>query len=119
MSVFLKKTIKISLLLLFIFSIANIVFAQQTILTSMSSISLSSSPSSPRAGDSVKLTVISDSIDLNSATIVWYIDSVIKKDATGKDIIIKTKSDGGNTTIRAVVETSDGIIKESTKVIST
>jgi hypothetical protein len=119
MSVFPKKTIQISLILLAFLSIANIVSAQQIVASSMSSIELNYSPSSPRTGDSVQLTVTSSSIDLSSATIVWYVDGVIKKGANGNTITLKTKTDGGNSTVKVVIETPDNIIKEATKVIST
>jgi len=116
MSSFFKKTIQISLIIAFL-AMGNIVIAQET-STSLSSIYINISPVSPRAGDSVVLTLSSDLLNLNSSKIVWYIDGTPKRDAAGKSITIKAKSDGQKTTIRAVVETSDGIIKEASQEIS-
>ena len=116
MSSFFKKTIQISLIIAFL-AMGNIVIAQET-STSLSSIYINISPVSPRAGDSVVLTLSSNLLSLNSSKIVWYIDGTPKRDAAGKSITIKAKSDGQKTTIRAVVETSDGIIKEASQEIS-
>ena len=116
MSSFFKKTIQISLIIAFL-AMGNIVIAQET-STSLSSIYINISPVSPRAGDSVVLTLSSNLLNLNSSKIVWYIDGTPKRDAAGKSITIKAKSDGQKTTIRAVVETSDGIIKEASQEIS-
>ena len=99
-------------------AINNIVFAQESILNSISSINISVSPSNPSAGDSVTLIVSSDLVDLNSAKIVWYIDGVARKDTFSKSISIKTKSGGQKTTVRVLVETSDGVIKEVSTEIS-
>jgi hypothetical protein len=118
MSIFPKKLIQITLILLVFFSISYISKAQESISNSISSIDLNISPSDPRAGESVVLTLSSDSLDLNSSKIVWYVDNVLKKESVGKSITIKTKNNGGKTTIKAVVETSDGIMKEtSTDII--
>ena len=120
MSGFFKKTIQISLILVAFFSIANtVVFAQESVSNSMSSIYLGLSPSNPRAGDSVVITVSSNLLDLNSSKITWYIDGVVRKDTASKSITIKAKSDGQKTIIKVVVETSDGIVKETSTEIST
>ena len=118
MTVFLKKLIPISLILIAFFSIINIVLAQESILNSISSVNLNISPSNPRAGDSVTIALSSDSLDLDSSKITWYIDEIIKKESTGKNITIKTKVDGKKTSVRAVVETLDGIVKEVSGEIS-
>ena len=111
-----KKTIQVSLILLAFFSIANIVMAQTS--SDLSSVSISMSPTSPRAGDSVTLTVSSDQLDLSSAKITWYVDNVARSATSNQSITIKAKSSGDDTSIKAVVETSDGIVKEATKEIS-
>ena len=118
MSGYFKKIIHVSLILIAFFSIANIIFAQGSVSNSMSSVDLNISPSNPRAGDSVVLTVSSDLLDLNSSKIIWYIDGVMRKETTSKSIVIKAKNDGQKTTIRVVVETSDGITKEVSAEIS-
>ena len=115
---FIKKTIQISFLFLAFFSIANFTFAQSYVSNSVSSVSLNLSPSNPRAGDNVVLTISSNSLDLTSAKIVWYIDGVARKETTNTSITIKTKSSGDKTVVRIVVETSDGITKEVTREIS-
>lgn len=114
----LKKTIQISLILLAIFSINNIVSAQEVVTNSISSVYLTLSPDNPRAGDSVVLTVSSDLLNLDSSKITWYIDGVARKETTSKSVTIKAKSSGQKTTIRVVVQTSDGIIKEATREIA-
>ena len=115
---FLKKTIYISLIIIAFFSIANIIFAQESVSNSISSINLNISPPNPRSGDSVVLTLSSDLLDLDSSKIVWYIDGIARKETASKSITIKAKNDGQKTTIRAVVETVDGIIKETSGEIS-
>ncbi len=115
---FIKKIIPLSLMLIAFLSIGNIVFAQESATNSMSSIYLNISPSNPRAGDSFVLTVSSDLLDLDSSKIVWYVDGVARKENANKSITIKLGRDGKITTIRVVVETSDGIIKETTKEIT-
>jgi hypothetical protein len=117
MSGFLKKTIQISLILVAFLSIANVTAAQELVDNSVASLSISTLPTNPRTGDSVILTVSSNLLDLNSAKIIWYIDGVARKDTTSKSITIKTKSSGDKTSIRVVVETTDGIIKEASKDI--
>ncbi len=118
MLVFFKKIIQVFLILIASFSIVSITLAQESVSNSISSVNIEISPNNPRAGDSVVLTLSSSLLDLNSSRIVWYIDNVARKDTTSKSITIKTKSGGQKTTIRVVVETSDGIIKEATREIS-
>ena len=118
MSAFLKKTTYISLILIAFFSIVNVVNAQESVSNSISSINLNISPSNPRPGDSAILTLSSDLLDLDSSKIVWYIDGVARKETTSKSITIKVKNDGEKTTIRVVVETTDGVIKETSGEIS-
>ncbi|MFH1454785.1 MAG: hypothetical protein ABIF22_00430, partial [bacterium] len=117
MSGFLKKIIQISLILLAFFFIVNIALAQ-SVSNSISSIDLNIFPSSPRAGDSVVITLSSELLDLDSSKIIWYIDGIARKETASKSIIIKTKSGGQKTAVRVVVETSDGIIKETSREIS-
>jgi hypothetical protein len=117
LSLRIKKIIQISIILLAIFSIASISFAQESVSDSISSVYITSSPLSPRAGDSVVLTLQSDSINLDSSSITWYIDAVARKETTSKSITIKAKSNGENTIVRVVVETSDGIVKDSSITI--
>jgi len=118
MPVYFRKIIQISLVLIAVFSIVNITIAQETVSNSMSSIYLSVSPIHPRAGESVVLSLSSDLLDLDSSKIVWYIDGVARKETASKSVTIKTKTDGGKTTVRVVVETSDGITKETSTEIS-
>lgn len=115
---FFKKTIYVSLLITAFFSVYNYIFAQDYVSDSISSINLNISPSNPRPGDSVILTLSSDLLDLNSSKIIWYIDGVVRKETTNKSITIKAKNDGQKTTIRVVAETIDGIIKETSSEIS-
>jgi len=118
MSVILKKIIYTFLILLAFLSINNIVRAQDFVSDSTSSINIDISPSNPRAGDSATLTLSSDFLDLNSSKIVWYIDGIARKETSNKSITIKTKNTGEKTTIRVVIETTDGIIRENSKEIS-
>lgn len=117
MSVSVKKIIGTSLILIAFFSISNTVLAQESISNSISSINLNISPSSPRAGESAVLTVSSDSLDLNSSEILWYIDNVARNSVVGRSITIKTKSSGEKTNVRVVVKTFDGITKELSREI--
>lgn len=114
MLVFLKKIIKVFLFVIAIFTITNITFAQ----SSDASINLDISPSNPRSGVSVVLTLTSDLIDLSSSKILWYINGVVRKETTNQSITIKTSDDGLPTTVRVLVETSDGLTKEIIREIS-
>ncbi len=107
MSGFFKKTIQISLVLIAVFSTVNSVFAQES-----NTITLNTFPAYPRAGDSVTLTISSDSIDLNSAKIVWYIDGVARKSTTNQNVVVKISDTGETMVVRVVIETSDGVTKE-------
>lgn len=118
MSTFLKKIIYISLIITVFFSIGGIVFAQDFVSDSVSSVDINIYPSNPRTGDSAILTLSSNLLDLDSSKIVWYIDGVARKETSNKSVTIKTKNTGERTTIRVVVETIDGIIKETSKEIS-
>lgn len=113
-----KRTIQFSFILIAFFTITGVALSQASISNSISSIDLSISPSNPRAGDSVVITVSSDLLDLNSSKIVWYIDGIARKDTSNKSITIKANGGGGTTAIKVVVETQDGIIKEASTEIS-
>ena len=113
MTVFIKKTIYFSLILIAVFSIINISLAQESVSNSVSSLSLDISPNNPRPGDSVTLTVSSNLLDLSSSRIVWYIDGVARSETTSRSITVKAKDNGSKTEIRVVAQTSDGIIKET------
>jgi hypothetical protein len=84
----------------------------------MSSINIDYSPTNLRAGDSVTLSITSDSLDLNNVKVIWYVDGVIKKESNNKTLTINTKINGDKTIIRAIVQTPDGIIKENSIEIS-
>jgi len=115
---FFKKTIQIFLMLVAFFAVDNIVLAQESVSDSLASINLNIFPYNPRAGDSVVFTLSSDSLDLDTSKILWYVDGMLKKDIATKNLTVKTKNNGQITTVRVVVETSDGIIKEATREIS-
>lgn len=115
---YLKFSIYLFLLISFLIVEQNIIFAQEIISDSVSSVTLSSSPLNPRGGETVIMTVLSDSIDLDSSRIVWYVNGIARKEAGGKSITIKTSDDGQKTLIRVIVETNDGIIKEASREIS-
>ncbi len=117
MSGLLKKSIQLSLILIAFYSI-GVVVAQESVSNSISSVNLSFSPSSPRAGDSVVFTVSSELLDLSSSKIVWYVDGVVRRESTSKSIVIKTKNTDEKINVRVVVGTSDGIIKETSKDLS-
>ncbi len=112
MSLF-KKTIQILIIMISIFSVSSFSFAQTSTTDSLSSIRISVTPSNLRAGDSVVLTVNSDSLYLPSSKITWYLDGVARKETSNQSITIKAKDNGSNTSVRVVVETPDGIIKEA------
>jgi len=118
MKISLEKLVKLALIITVLFTVSSFVNAQESNTGSLSSIYLNMSPDSPRAGDSVTLTVNSDTIDLNSSKITWYVDGSLAKNTSSKSLIIKMKSDGQTTTVRAVAETQDGIVKEVSQNIS-
>jgi len=118
MSADLKKIIFLFLIVLAIFSFFNFSVAQNSNTSSLASLNIDTLPASPRAGDGVTFTLSSNLIDLNSSKINWYVDDIIQKTSSNKTLTIKMKSDGQNTTVKAVIETVDGIIKETTKTIS-
>ena len=118
MSVFLKKIMWVIIVLVAFFSIFNFVLSQESISNEISSIDLSFFPIYPSPGDSVILNISSDLIDLDFSKIFWYIDGVLRKETVSKSITVKTKTGGQKTTIRVVVETSDGVVKEVSTEIS-
>ena len=118
MSNFSKKIIQTFLILLTFLSISGVVFSQNSVSDSISSISLISSPLSARAGESVTITIYNESLNLDSAKINWYVDGILKTGVGSKSITIKNKTNGENTNVKVIVETSDGIKKEATKDIS-
>lgn len=113
-----KKIIQTFLILITFLSISGVVFSQNSSSDSISSISLISYPSSPRAGESVTITIFSDSLNLDSAKINWYIDGTLKTGVGSKSITIKNKSGGEATNVKALIETTDGIKKEAEKIIN-
>ncbi|MFA6797184.1 MAG: hypothetical protein WCR40_00510 [Candidatus Paceibacterota bacterium] len=114
---------KLSIFILF-FAIllgARVSFSQE--MTSYGSqqnpILINSSISNPRAGDIIKLTVSSYSINLDSSKITWYVDKEIKKDETGaKELTINTQNTSESITIKVTVITPDGLKSEATKTLS-
>lgn len=113
MTGFFKKTIHVSFIILAFFSIINTAFSQESNNTdSLATLDLSLNPTNPRGGDSVVLTLSSNLLDLDSSRIVWFVNGVARKSTSNKSITIKLDSSGLKTTIKAVVETTDGIIKE-------
>lgn len=118
MSGFLKKIIQFSLILIAVFSVTYITLAQEIVSNSMSSVYISLEPNNPRTGDSVVLTVGSELLNLDSSRITWYIDNIARKETTSKSITIKAKNNGEKTTIKVVVETSDGVIQEASREFS-
>lgn len=114
---FLKQTIKISFVLIGVFSIHSVSLAQGYITDSVSSINLGFSPLNPSPGDTILATISSDTVDLDLSKTFWYVDGLLKKEITSKSISIKTKTTGEKTIVRAVVETLDGIVKEVTAEI--
>jgi len=118
----LKKTNNIFLLvaLLFVFQ-NNVVFGQedQTVAGMSGIVSISATPAAPGPGESVDLTLISYSVNLDSSKIIWYVDGVATKEGYGeKSMTVIAKKNGENTIIKATAENADGIIVEATKEIS-
>ncbi len=113
-----KKTIQIFIVVISILFVSSFAFAQTSTTDSLSSININVSPSNLRAGDSVVLTVKSDSLNLYTSKITWYIDEVARKETTSQSITVKAKENGNKTSVRVVIETPDGIIKEaSTEIV--
>lgn len=90
----------------------------QSVSNSISSISLTKYPTSARAGESVTISIFTDSLNLDSSKITWYVDGALQKNIGGKSLVIKNKSDGQITEVKAIVETNDGIKKEASIQIS-
>jgi len=105
-----QKTMKI----LFIFGVVFLfqngaLFAQ----TSSANIDISISPKTPGAGDSVTIQLSSNSIDLDTTKITWYVDGVPGISGNGqKSLAVTAKAAGETTNVRAVVETADGTSSE-------
>lgn len=120
MFIFSKKIISITILVIAILNF-NFVFAQVTTQTDQtSSVDMNINPSNPKAWDKVQIQLSSYSINLDTSKITWYIDNVSIKEGTGiKSLNMQTKNSGDVTKIRAVIETTDGIVTEVAKEIST
>jgi hypothetical protein len=111
MSKILLKTFFYSTVLLaFVFSI-NIVSAQSMPSASnqLAGLEMSVSPESPKPNQDVSISVVSYSINLDSSTIRWYMDDVLKKEGVGvKDFNTRMGKSGDVVNIRAEVFTNDG-----------
>jgi hypothetical protein len=110
---FLKKTTQ------YFFTITTFLFLLSSVSNAQTSdIYITISPNNPRVGESVTLSINSSVIDLNSSKIIWYIDGSPRRETSSQNITIKTKNDGSKTLVKVVVETIDGIIKETSTEIS-
>lgn len=123
MQYMLQKTIKT----FFVLSMAAIFAGQSTAAfaqaasssQSAASIQMSVSPSSPNAGDGVTLTLSSDSMDLSSANITWYVDGVAGEQGYGQTTLtITAKAAGQSTSVKAVAQTSDGTTAQTSTTIT-
>lgn len=97
-------------LLAFLFSI-NIVSAQSMPSASnqLAGLEMSVSPESPKPNQDISVSVVSYSVNLDSSTIRWYIDDVLKKEGIGvKTFNARTGKSGEVLTIRVEVFTNDG-----------
>jgi len=88
MSILFKKSLIFGLILVlgyFIFN-NNFVLAQDadSLIGQTPSVQLNTSSETPSPGDSVDLNLTSDSINLDSSKITWYIDGVAKSQGIGE-----------------------------------
>ncbi len=82
-------------------------------------LSITYSPTSPKAGDTVDLSLSAYSGNLNTAKITWYVDGIAKKEDVGaKTFDIQAKNNGEATEVRVTAESADGIVSDaSTEII--
>ena len=76
-------------------------------------VNLSITPVNPSPGQQVKVTIKSLSLDLDRASITWYVDGVEKKTEVGlKDYFVTAGTAGKNMTIGASLKNEGVIIKK-------
>lgn len=105
------KIISLMALLTGLFLSINQLTAQgiPTSLGQISGVELLVSPENPKPNQDISVTVSSYSINLDSATIRWYVDDVLKKEGVGiKDFNTKVGNSGEVINIRVEVFTNDG-----------
>jgi hypothetical protein len=107
-------------LLAFLFSI-NFVSAQSMpgVSGQLAGVEMSVSPEKPKPNQDVSVSVVSYSLNLDSATIRWYIDDVLKKEGVGiKDLNLRTGKSGESVDVRVEVFTNDGRSVEQSIIIN-
>lgn len=88
----------------------GIAHAQFQIPNSAADVAISISPSSPRPNQEVTISLHSSAIDLNNATISWYLSGKLLKQGIGqKTTTVTTSSTGGAALVEAVMRTKEGV----------
>jgi hypothetical protein len=113
-----KKLLSISFALVFFltFSFSTNVFSQSS---SIYNPKISISPSNPKYGQDVTVSVSLISINIDSANILWQVNGVTKKQGTGeKTFSFKTDSTGKTSLVKVIITESDGTTYENSYEIA-
>lgn len=105
------KIISVGILVVKFFLPINQVLAQEipTSMAQISGIELVVSPENPKPNQDISITASNYSINIDSATIRWYVDDVLKKEGVGaKTFNIRTGKSGDTVNIRVEIFTNDG-----------
>lgn len=111
----LKKLTKIYLLkmivvLFFVLPIINLSAQELTgINTQGGGVTLTTTPANPKPNEEISITLNSYSVNVDSATIRWYINDVVKKEGIGEKVITtRTGKSGDFINVKVEVTTYDG-----------
>lgn len=92
------------------FSAILFIHTNQALALTSVDISVSSSPEIPGPNQSTTITISSYATDLEKATITWYIDNKLSTSGVGKkSVTLTTKDIGESTSIKAIIDTANGV----------
>ncbi len=94
----------------FVFTAILFIHTNQALALTSVDISVNSSPEIPGPNQNVTITISSYATDLEKASITWYIDNKLSTGGVGKKAITFTsKGIGQSTSIKAIIDTANGI----------
>ncbi len=118
MFTFMKKIFLIFISLITVFSFSSVSIAQSILPSQNISLGITISPTYPKAGNDVNLTLTSPSSDIDAAKITWYLNGSAKESGIGqKTFFLTLGNTGSKTTVKAVAELQNGKSIEVTRDI--
>lgn len=85
------------------------IFAPSTAFAALDLVNLTTNPKSPGEDQDVKVRIESYAVNLNTANLIWYVNSEpIKEGIAEKELTVHTGNFGTKTTIDVIILTADG-----------